>query len=166
MKYGAIGAVAWQASPNLLIGPGVGVFSTFEGSKDDFSLFPFLVLEWNFRDDWTLSTGSGSIASHGPNLRLAYQANDALEFGMEAGYETFEFRLNDDHQVSGGIGKESHVPVAFTATYAPTESLTISGSIGASLMGNLQFNDRNGNEVYNKDYDIAPIFGLKASLKF
>ncbi|TLP48681.1 MULTISPECIES: DUF6268 family outer membrane beta-barrel protein [Cohaesibacter] len=166
ITYGAIGAVAWQMSPNLLIGPGVGVFSTFEGSEDDISLFPFLVLDWKFHDDWSLSTGAGSVVSRGPNLQLSYQASDALKFGVEAGYESTEFRLNKNHPISGGIGKQSHVPIAFTANYSPRENLTIAASVGASLGGNLQFNDKNGKKVYDKDYDITPIFGVKMSLEF
>ena len=166
ITYGAVGAVAWQISPNLLIGPGVGVFSTFEGSDDDISFFPFLVLDWQFHDKWSLSTGADSIVSRGPSVELAYQATDALKLGLEAGYETTEFRLKKDHPVSGGIGSQSHVPIAFTANYNPRENLTIAASVGAALAGNLQFNDKNGTKVYDKDYDITPIFGVKMSFDF
>lgn len=166
ITYGAIGAVAWQMSPSLLIGPGVGVFSTFEGSRDDVSFFPFLVLDWQFHDKWSLSTGASSVVSRGPSVQLAYQASDALKLGLEAGYESNEFRLSKDHPISGGTGIQSHVPIALTANYSPRENLTIAASVGAALGGTLQFNDKNGNEVYKKDYDVTPIFGVKVSLDF
>ena len=166
LTYGAVAGVAWQMTPDLMVGPGVGVFSTFEGSDDDVAFMPFLVFNWQFHEDWSLSTGAGSVAVRGPSLRLAYQASDALQVGLEAGYEAFEFRLSDSHQVSGGVGEQSNIPVALTANYAPTENLTLSGSLGAAFNGRLEFKDKNGNEVFSESHDITPTFGFRAKLDF
>ena len=160
---GLIAGLAWQLSPNLMIGPGLGLQTTLQ---DDIDIFPFVVVDWKISDRWSLSTGSGFAASRGPGLRVAYQHNDTIEFGLEGRYEEFEFRLNKDHSVSNGYGTDSHTAVVLTGKYSPNERLTVTGFAGAALNGNISFTNQSGVEVSSKDYDTTPIFGVSARLKF
>ncbi|MEM8571683.1 MAG: hypothetical protein AAGG56_12355 [Pseudomonadota bacterium] len=162
--YGAITGIAWQLSPDLLVGPGLGITTTLKDGGLD--VFPFLVVDWAFADRWSLSTGSGFAASRGPGLRVAYKPRDDLEFGLEARYEEFEFRLNEDHDLANGVGTDTSIPAVLTARYEPNDTLRVSGFAGAAFGGSLSFEDESGDKIFDEDYDVVPIFGFSASLRF
>jgi len=163
--FSLIGGIGWQLSPTLFIGPGLGVAESLVDG-DGASVFPFLVVDWQFADQWSLTTGSGFAASRGPGLRVAYEPNDKWELSLEARLEEFEFRLDDSNPISNGVGRDNSVPVVFIAQYKPSERVSLSGFAGVSTGGSLEvFNDR-GSKVFDEDYDTAPLFGIAASFSF
>ncbi len=161
--YGAIGGIMWRVSPDLVIGPAMGVQTSL---LDETVFFPFLLIDWQFSDRWRLATGSGFAASRGAGLRLAFEATDTWELGLETRYEEFEFLLDDSHGRAGGTGVDSSTPIVLTSRWTPSDTLTITGFAGAAVNGQFKFEDANGNEVSQSDYDPAPIFGLLARLEF
>lgn len=164
-SYGLIGGVGWQVSPTLFIGPGIGIASSLV-EDDDPSVFPFIVLDWKIAEQWTLSTGSGFAASRGPGLRLAYAPSESWEFGIEARLEEFEFKLDEGSTFSDGVGRDSSTPILVTGRYQPRENVTISGFVGASVGGSLTLFDETGEEVYEEDYETAPLLGIAATIAF
>ncbi|WP_158966720.1 hypothetical protein [Chachezhania sediminis] len=161
MTYGAIGGMMWRLSPTLLIGPGLGIQSSL---LDKTVFFPFLLVDWEFADGWSLSTGSGFAATRGPGLRVKYDVTDTWEVGIEARYEEFEFRISDAN--GGGTGVDRSVPIVVTTKWSPSPALTINGFAGVASDGEFLYEDGYGNEVARSDYDPAPIFGLFAKYEF
>ena len=49
--YGVFGAIAWQLRENLMIGPGLGVFTRLEDSA---RIFPILAIDWQFAERWNI----------------------------------------------------------------------------------------------------------------
>ncbi|MBE3637244.1 hypothetical protein [Mangrovicoccus algicola] len=162
-SYGLLAGVAWRLGPDLMLGPALGAQSTL---RDETAFFPFLIVDWRFAERWSLSTGSGFAASRGPGLRLAHHASDALEFGIEARYEQFEFRLDEDHAVSDGIGTDSSIPVVVTGRWSPNDRVSVSGFAGVALAGSITFDDEDDRKVYDEDYDAAPLVGVAARIAF
>lgn len=160
---GLLGSVAWRVSPNLILGPGVGVFTTLE---DDLQAIPFLLIDWSITDRLSLSTGRGLAASRGPGLTLSYQATDAWAFGVIGRYEEFDFRLDDDHETSEGTITDRSIPVVATTTWTPSDQIAITGFAGYAYGGKLTVYDSDGDKVGQSDYDPAPVFGLSARLAF
>ncbi len=165
VSYGLIAGIGWQISPTLFIGPGIGVASTLV-EDDDAAVFPFLVLDWQITDQWSLGTGSGFAASRGPGLRLAYKPNANWELGVEARLEEFEFSLDDESSIPNGVGRDSSTPVFLTARYQPSDNLALSGFVGASAGGSLEFFDEDGRRIFDEDYDTAPLLGFAVTFSF
>ena len=161
MTYGVIAGVTWKLSPTLLIGPGFGLQSSL---LDETVFFPFLLIDWEFADRWSIATGSGFAATRGPGLRLAFDATSTWEIGIEARYEEFEFRLSDSS--GGGTGVDRSVPIVLTSRWSPSEALTLNGFVGVAADGEFVYEDGHGNEITKSDYDPAPIFGLLARYEF
>lgn len=164
-SFSLLGGVGWQVSPNLFIGPGLGIAETLV-TDDDPSIFPFLIIDWQFTEEWSISTGPGFAASRGPGLRLSYEPNNNWEFGVEARLEEFEFQLDDRSPITNGVGRDSSIPVIFLAQYKPNDRVTLSGFAGAATGGSLELFDQAGTKVFDEDYDTAPLFGLAASIAF
>lgn len=163
--YSLVAGVGWQVSPTLFIGPGLGVAdSLVEG--DGTSVFPFFVVDWQFADQWSLTTGSGFAASRGPGLRVAYEPNDKWELSLEARVEEFEFQLDDSNPVSNGSGRDNSIPIVFIAQYKPTDRVSLSGFVGVSTGGSLEVFNESGTKVFDEDYVTAPLFGISASFSF
>jgi hypothetical protein len=154
--YGLYAAAAWRVRENLTIGPGFGVFTRLEDSA---RFFPILAIDWDFKERWNLSTGSGLAASRGPGLTLKYQLNEDWSLGVAGRYEDIEFRLGDKGPVPGGVGRDLSVPVLFLATLKPDPKLKFSVFVGVELFGTLKLKDPAGHVLEESDYDPAPLFG-------
>jgi len=162
-SYGLFAAAAWRLSPDLTIGPGIGVFSRIE---DGTQVFPILVIDWNISERWNLSTGRGLASSQGPGLRLSYQASDSWSFGFAGRYENLEFRLNEDGPNPSGIGRDQSVPLVAMAQWQPNRTVKLTLFGGAEIGGKLKLKDSFGELLRESKYDPAPIFGLNFELRF
>ena len=91
--------MAWRINEDLTVGPGIGVFDRIEDST---RVFPILLIDWNIRERWNLSTGRGLAASQGPGLTLSYNLSPAWSFGLSGRYEEVQFRLDDEGPAPGG----------------------------------------------------------------
>lgn len=161
--WGLLGSVAWRLSPDLVIGPGVGVFTTLE---DDVQVLPFLLINWSITERWSLSTGEGLAASRGPGLTLRYKASDDWTLGLVGRYEEFEFRLDDDHPTPEGTVTDRSIPLVATATWAPSDRVSLTGFAGYSYGGELELYDQSGAKLGRSDYDPAPLYGLVGRVTF
>jgi hypothetical protein len=163
-SHGVFGGVTWALSERLTIGPGFGAFT--EPGGDDWDVFPALLLDWEFADGWSLSTGSGLGASRGPGLTLGHAVSDALTLGLSARHERLRFRLDGAGPAPGGVGEDRSVPIVLSARYAPHPGLSLSAFVGAELNGSLSLEDANGMRISRQDYGSAPIAGLTFRLAF
>jgi len=161
--YGIFAAVAWQLNDDLMIGPGVGVFSRLEDST---RFFPVLAIDWNISDRWNLSTGRGLASSQGPGLRLSYELNQDWSFGLAGRYEDIEFRLDDEGPAAGGVGRDQSFPLVAIATLKPNSNLTLSVFAGLELGGTLKLKDAQSITIDESDYDPAPLFGATFEFRY
>ncbi len=161
--YGLYAAATWWINEDLTIGPGVGVFTKLE---DGSRIFPILAIEWDITERWNLSTARGLAASQGPGLTLSYKLNEDWSLGLSGRYEDIEFRLDDDGQAAGGVGRDQSLPLVFMATLDPSPKFSLSVFAGIELGGSLTLKDRYGDELEESDYDPAPLFGATFEARF
>ncbi|MEX0279179.1 MAG: hypothetical protein AB3N19_16790 [Ruegeria sp.] len=162
--YGAFGGISWALTPNLRIGPAIGVFS--EIGSDDLEVFPALLVDWSFADRWNLSTGGGVGATQGPGLSLDYAVTDDVKVGLAVRSERVRFQLDDEGLAPGGVGEDSSIPVVLSVQYAPNPGMSLTAFAGAEFNGELTLENSSGREVSQQDYDTAPIAGLAFQLRF
>lgn len=152
---GSLGFIT-KASDNFSWGLGVLVRSQLE---DDVLVIPIPQIRWAINDRWTLE-------SQRAGLRLDYAHSDKLSFGLQGEYNSRSYRLRDDGPLPDGMATDRRVPVSFYANYRATESITIGASVGASLLGEIELLDDDGNTTAKDDFDTAPFFGLTARIVF
>lgn len=161
---GLFAGVAWQVNDRLRIGPAFGVFSQLE---DDAQVFPALLIDWQFADRWSLSTGNAPGATQGPGLTLTHQVSDEFSLSLSARYEEAQFRLRDNNaSAAGGVGEDSSVPVVVAIQYAPNPAVSLSVFAGAELNGSLTTFDSDGNKLGSQEYDTAPVAGFAFRVRF
>ena len=161
--YGIFAAAAWRLDEDLMIGPGIGVFSRLaHGTR----VFPLLVIDWNISERWRLSTSRGLAASQGPGLTLAYEASEQWEFGLVSRYENVEFRLDENGTTPGGIGKDQSLPVVASAAWEANHNLRLALFAGLQFGGKLKLKNAEGDLISESSYDTAPIYGATFELKF
>ncbi|MGS4944664.1 hypothetical protein ACVDG3_04255 [Meridianimarinicoccus sp. RP-17] len=161
--WGVFGAVFWDVSDRLSIGPGIGVFSRLERDR---TVFPFLAIDWDVTDRWNLSTGQGVGATQGPGLTLSYAVTDALRVGLAGRIESAEFRLDDSGAGPGGVGGHDSFPVVATVGWQPNPGTSVSAFAGMEYGGELTVRDDEGRLLSRTDYDDAPVVGGQVSLRF
>ena len=160
---GVVGAT-WTPTNNLRLGMGVTVTSQLE---DDVSVFPLIVLNWRFADQWTLRSATldaGSIGGGG--LELAYELTDHWTLAGGAVYQSGRFRLDDEGFAPDGIGENSRVPLYLRATWNPSRQVGVSILGGITVGGELTIEDDNGDRLFQEDYDPAPFAGVNVVLRF
>jgi hypothetical protein len=161
--WGLFGAVFWRLSETLTLGPGIGVFSRLE---DGTKVFPFLAIDWNINDRWSLSTGRGLASSQGPGLTLSYKLNDDWSFGLAGRYEDVEFRLDDKGVAPGGLGRDQSFPLILNAELTPNPKMKFSFFAGMEFGGKLKLKNALDIVVEESKYDPAPIFGGTFEFRF
>ncbi|MEN8149146.1 MAG: hypothetical protein ABFS86_04940 [Planctomycetota bacterium] len=155
--FGLFGGARYAVSETLTIGPGLGLLTQIEESP---VLFPFLLIEWEMDDRWSLSTGSGLAATRGPGLVLSCQLADDWRIGLGGRWEQFRFRLDDEGPAPDGVGEESSLPGYLALTWKPTWRTSVSLLAGVNFFGRLSLYDEDGHELRREDYDPAPFVGV------
>lgn len=163
MTYGVLAGAAWRVSPNLLIGPALGVFTTLD---DDYQAFPFLLVEWDISDRLQLSTGQGVGATQGPGLVLSYALDDVWSLSLAGRVEDVEFRLDDDSAVADGIARDQSFPLVASIGWSPNDRVSLNAFAGMETGGRFTLSDEDGREIVRRDYDPAPILGAILSVSF
>ena len=160
---GGITGISYRVRPGLSIGPGFGVLTQLE---DSVNLFPIVLVDWAISEKLKLQTGRGFGASQGPGLELTYTLTDTWSIMLGGRFERFRFRLNSRGQVPNGVGEDRKASVSLGAKYALGKMGFISVYSGINLVGDLELDDANGNEIMATDYQSAPFIGLNASFRF
>jgi len=161
--YGLFAAAAWRINEGLTIGPGIGVFSRLE---DGTRVFPILVIDWDITERWNLATGRGLAASQGPGLTLSYQASRRWKVGLTGRFKDLEFRLDDEGDNPGGIGRDQSFPLVFSAVFDANQMASFSIFTGVELGGKLKLKNALGEPIDESKYDPAALFGALVELRF
>lgn len=148
----------YRYSDKLSLGLGVLVKSRLE---DDVLVIPVPQIRYKIDDRWMLETERAGA-------KLSYKSSDSLTYGLAAEYIQETFRLNDGHSplASEGVVNHSRVPVSIFALYAPAPQIEILARVGASLASDIEFLDRNGNDITKEDIDTAIFGSINVSFRF
>ena len=68
--------------------------------------------------------------------------------------------------VPSGVLRERAFPVSLGVEWKPTSRVTATVFGGAIFGGNLRLTEDDGGEIYDEDYDVAPIVGGSFSILF
>ena len=141
--------VTYRFSPRFSVTPGVLALARLE---DDALVIPVIGLDWEISDAWRLR-------SIGPGAELSWRADDTWTFFLRGLYRPRDFRLAPDAAVPSGVLRERAFPVSLGVEWKPTSRVTATVFGGAILGGNLRLTEDDGGEIYDEDYDVAPIVG-------
>ena len=164
---GVLGGATYRVHDRLVVGGGVGVTSAIE---DDLRIFPIIIVEWGFNDNWRISSrgatgGRTSIEFTG--VELIWMTNSkAWEFAIGAGSSYSRFRLDDDGIAPNGVGQDESTPLWFRTSFRPNETFMIDAVAGIGFGGKVSLDDENGDGIADSDYDSPLFVGLFGSIKF
>lgn len=136
---------------NLLIGPGVGFSTELE---DGASFFPLIFLDWEFSSGWHLTTRPTPGTRFGPGLSLTYQPESRWAVYAGARY------LSREYQLEEGIYDFQTTRLFSSLQYDLNENLTLSGTVGVNLGGELEING------LRRDLDTGFFGGIDLSWQF
>lgn len=160
---GAAGAT-YRFHERLAVGAGFTASSELE---DDVRVRPLVIVNWQLNDRLSLETGYMEVAGiGGPGGEIRYAVNDQWSIGAGAQFVEKRFRLSDDARVREGVGEDSSIPVYAKIVWQPCANAAFELVGGVQTRGELQLDDRRGHEVFDEDYDPAPLVGLRAVLSF
>lgn len=160
---GVIAGASYSIRPGLNLGPGFGVMSQLE---DSVNVFPIILIDWDISEKVQLQTGRGFGASQGPGLTLIYALNDSWDLMLGGRYERFRFRLNQKGSVPNGVGEDRVASINLGASYTWNDRFVFTLFGGFHLFGQLELDDAAGNEMAVRDYDSAPVLGIRGSFRF
>ena len=161
---GALLGASYKYSDTLTIGPGVGYIGQLE---DNASIFPILIIDWKFHDNFSLTTGPVVGASLGPGLAIKWQIKDDLRFTFGVRSERHRFRL--DNSIAGGeqaIGEDSSIPIFGILTWQANENIQTSLTAGIGFANELLLDDSSGSRIRKTDSDPAPFIGVNFGYNF
>ncbi|MGJ8671771.1 hypothetical protein [Rubritalea sp.] len=160
----ALLGASYTFSDTLTIGPGIGYVGQLEDSA---SVFPIIIIDWQFAENWSLTTGPVVGASLGPGLAIRWEIQDDLRFTFGARSERMRFRLDDSiDSAQQGIGEDNSIPVFGILTWQATEHFQTSFIAGVGFANDLVLDDSSGHRISREDYDPAPFVGLNLGYTF
>lgn len=155
---GGFFAASHPVTSNLRLGFGAGVLSKLSTSGTVF--FPIPIVEWWITEKLSLRTAQGAGAA------LAYQPAFGWEIALQSGFERREFRLDEDAPLAGGAVIDRAIPIAVALSFKPHPRFSITGRVGAVLMGELEFHDDRNRRVTEVDREAAVFGGVQLTVRF
>jgi hypothetical protein len=160
---GALGA-SYRVSETLVVGAGFTVSTEIE---DDARIRPLVILNWQINDRWSAESGYLDVAGGGgPGGEIRYQINEEWSVAGGVQYQEKRFRLSDDARVPEGVGEDSSLPIYAKVTWQVCPKAAIEVLGGVAVGGELRLENRDGDKISERDYDPAPLVGLRAILTF
>jgi len=153
---GGFGLASYDISPTLRLGAGLNVVTRLEGGV---FFFPIPVVEWDITETLQLGTTERGFG-------LTYFLDASWSLGVQVGFLRREYRLAESNAISGGSFTDWRVPVTLAATYSPSPKTVITARVGSEVLGEMEFNDRNGNELASRDLSPTLLVGFDLRLSF
>lgn len=155
--FGGFGGARYAFSDNFALTLGAGVKSRLE---DNVQVLPFIGLEWKISDRFRLT-------SRGPGLNLAAKVSETVAATIGFAYESRDFRLDDDHEFfAEGVARDTRFPIRVGVEWAPSKRISVEAFTGVVVWQEYEFLDRDGQEQFESNSDMAPFVGFNCSIKF
>ncbi len=127
--------------------------------EDDARFFALPTVDWNINDQWRLK-------STGPKLRLSYSPTDPLTWFAEGGWESREYRLDDNGPAPDGVLRDDRIAVEAGVVWKPNEHFELTAAAGVVVYNEYEFLDSTGTELSEEDADAALRLRLGATFRF
>jgi hypothetical protein len=153
---GGLAGASYDITDTFRLGVGVTVNTRLEGGV---WVFPIPIIEWDITPDLALKTRESGIG-------LEYWVTESWNIAARIGFERSEYRLAEDNALPGGSVTDRRVPVTFAVTYSPSPKTVVSAFVGGEFLGELEFNDRDENEVASTDLGGSLVVGFDLRIAF
>lgn len=127
--------------------------------EDNVTVLPFLGIDWEISETLRLR-------SQGTTLSLEQALTERWSAALSAGFESRQFRLNDDSPLPEGVIRDQLLGVGLSAAYTFEGGSSIRFGGGAIVYRELEALNRNGLEVGEQDVDPAPFIFISGNVKF
>ncbi|MFO1316358.1 MAG: DUF6268 family outer membrane beta-barrel protein [Burkholderiales bacterium] len=162
LEYGAVVVASKVFSPTLTLGLGAAIYRQIDQTKT----FPFLAIDWKIDDQWRLSNPFPAGPVGGAGLELSYAFAEGWEAGIGGTYRSYQFRLDRDGPVPGGIGENRAVPLFLRLSRNIGKDAQVDFHAAALVNGRLRVKNQDGQDLASDDYATAPALGLTVRYRF
>lgn len=153
---GGLAGASYDITDTFRLGLGVTVNTRLEGGV---WVLPIPIIEWDITPNLALKTRENGIG-------LEYWVTESWYVAARVGFERSEYRLAEDNALPGGSVTDRRVPVTLAVTYSPSPKTVVSAFVGGEILGELEFNDRDENEVASTDLGTSMVVGFDLRIAF
>ncbi|MCX6997286.1 MAG: hypothetical protein NTV49_09400 [Kiritimatiellaeota bacterium] len=146
-----------QCTTNFAFTVGLFVHTRLEANA---RVLPIPGLEWQITDRLGLRTAQGLMLTYRLDERRRWQVDGSLMV------ENREYRLPADSPTSAGIFRDRGVPLLIGLRYAPNPGMFIYVFGGDYVWQEFRITDRPGLSDLTASFNLAPLFGVNAGLRF
>ncbi len=155
--WSVFGGVRQNFSENFNASLGLFVSSRIE---DNPLVLPGILFEWKIDERWSLYNDRGA----GGTLEYAY--DDTLSFTFDGGWESRDYRLDDDSPLPSGVFRDSRVPLALGTLWKPDQQLEIRARAGAHFFQEFETLNSSGKKVADIESDPSLFITLSVEYRF
>ncbi len=160
VTYGGLVGVMYTVNEDVRIGLGIGMRTVLE---DDATIIPLPGVAWQIDEKWRLDTGA---VRGGAGVVLTYKATKDLTAHLSVGYESRDFRLDDEASAPNGVGRDSRVPIALGVEWKVHPQVTLNADAGVGLMQEFTLDAEDGTRINQLDADMGLFVGIGVTIGF
>lgn len=158
LSYAGGVSASYRVNAELTVGASIFVLVPLE--EDGVRIIPIPSINWQIDERWSVGTFANEV-------RLNYELEDWTIYAKLVGFDTHEFRLDEDHpDLPGGVIREDRIPIGAGIVYAPTPGFSVQGEIGGYVLNDYTAYDNSGNEVGDDAVETPIYFKLALSWNF
>lgn len=154
--YGGLLVARYAFNPDFALSFGAVATSRLEESA---LVLPLVGVEWNITERLRLET-------RGLGVRLTGTISPEWRAFIEGGFDSREYRLDDDNAVSKGVLRDRRVPIAVGVQYTLARSFEATIRGGAVVYQQYRLDDRDGNEIRKVETQPAGFIGGDVIFRF
>jgi len=162
LSYGGVVGVSHVFGPKVELGIGIGVY--YNLAQVTVYPYPIFIIELDSRIRLTNPFPAGPAGPAG--AVLSYLFNKHWSVGVGGAYSSPRFRLTQNGPIPKGIGEYQSVPIFAQLTYEHSPAFKVDAYGGVSLFNQITIDDRDGEQLYRSQQDVAPLMGLRISGTF
>lgn len=127
--------------------------------EDDAIVIPIIGVNWTISEKLRFDT-------RGLGARLSYQLTEPVGLFLQGGYESREFRLDDEGAAPEGVGRDARAPIAAGIAWRPNPNFALEAFGGYQVWQEFELLDGRGNRLAEIESDPAPIAGVSLEIRF
>lgn len=162
LLYSLVAGASKELSEGLKLGLGAVAITGLEEVR----VFPFVSVEWEISENWTLQNPLRPGPAGPAGLELEYAA-DAWSASIGFAYRSWRFRIDGQDASTDGIAEYSGLPLFARYTLDLSENFRLDLYGGVLVGGELELEDDAGNALgLQDDVDTAPFLAFSISGQF